>query len=30
MRVNAKGGSLGPGGKVVKTADERAREFYKN
>lgn len=30
MRVNAKGDLLGPGGKVVKTADERAREFYKN
>ncbi len=30
MRVNAKGDLLGPGGKVIKTADERAREFYKN
>lgn len=30
MRVNAKGDLLGPGGKVVQTADERAREFYKN
>jgi hypothetical protein len=30
MKVNAKGDLLGPGGKVVKTADQRAREFYKN
>ena len=30
MRVNAKGALLGPGGKVIQTADERAREFYKN
>ena len=30
MRVNAKGDLLGPGGKVIQTADERAREFYKN
>lgn len=30
MRVNAKGDLLGPGGVVVKTADERARDFYKN
>ena len=30
MRVNAKGDLLGPGGKVIKTADERAREHYKN
>jgi len=30
MRVNAKGDLLGPGGKIIKTADERAREHYKN
>jgi len=30
MRVNAKGDLLGPGGVVIKTADERAREHYKN
>ena len=30
MRVNAKGDLLGPGGKVIKTADERARDHYKN
>ena len=30
MRVNARGDLLGPGGEVIKTADERAREFYKN
>jgi hypothetical protein len=30
MRVNARGDLLGPGGEVIKTADERAREHYKN
>lgn len=30
MSVNGKGDLLGPGGKIIKTADQRARDHYKN
>ena len=30
MSVNGKGDLIGPGGKIIKTADQRARDHYKN
>lgn len=30
MRVNAKGDTLGPGGEVLESNDERVRAYYKN
>ena len=30
MSVNGKGDLIGPGGQIIKTADQRARDHYKN